>query len=103
MAAVGQKFCVSCGQQINEKAEICPKCGVRQPSLASGGRSRVTAGILGILLGGLGVHKFYLGQTGLGIIYILFSWTFIPLIVGFIEGITYLTMNDADFNAKYNS
>jgi TM2 domain-containing membrane protein YozV len=65
------------------------------------GRNRVAAALFGILLGGLGMHKFYLGQVVAGVIYILFSWTFIPAIVGFIEGIIYLTMSDADFAAKY--
>lgn len=47
------------------------------------------------------MHKFYLGQDGWGILYLLFFWTFIPSIVGFIEGILYLTMSDEDFTAKY--
>ena len=66
-------------------------------------RSKATAGILAILLGGLGIHKFYLGKAGMGILYLLFCWTFIPAIVGFIEGILYLTMSEAVFNAKYNA
>jgi TM2 domain-containing membrane protein YozV len=63
-------------------------------------KSRVTAGILGILLGGLGVHKFYLGKAGLGIVYLLFCWSGVPAIIGFIEGIIYLTQDDATFAAK---
>lgn len=66
-----------------------------------GERSKVTAGVLGILLGGLGAHKFYLGQVGLGILYLLFFWTFIPAIIGLIEGIIYLTMSDEEFARKY--
>jgi TM2 domain-containing membrane protein YozV len=65
-------------------------------------KSRVTAGILGILLGGLGIHKFYLGKTGLGLVYLLLCWTFIPGIIGLIEGIIYLTQDDATFAAKNN-
>ncbi len=64
-------------------------------------KSRVTAGVLGILLGGLGIHKFYLGDTGLGIIYLLFFWTVVPAVIGFIEGLIYLFMSDEDFAAKY--
>ena len=70
---------------------------------ASTPRSKATAGILAILLGGLGNHKFYLGKAGMGILYLLFCWSFIPAIVGFIEGILYLTMSEAVFNAKYNA
>lgn len=61
-------------------------------------KSKTTAGILGILLGGIGAHKFYLGKTGMGILYLLFCWTYIPSIVGLIEGIVYLTKTDAQFH-----
>ena len=64
-------------------------------------RNRVTAGLLAILLGGLGVHKFYLGQSGQGVLYLLFCWTFIPALIGFIEGIMYLSMSEAEFQNKY--
>lgn len=43
--------------------------------------------ILAMLLGGLGAHKFYAGKPGQGILYLLFCWTYIPEIIGFIEGI----------------
>ncbi len=103
-----QKFCADCGVVISSKAEICPKCGVRQTAAISNGmqmtpsgKSRIAAALFGILLGGLGIHKFYLGRVGWGILYILFFWTFIPAIVGLIEGIVYLTMTDGAFAAKY--
>lgn len=69
--------------------------------MSANGKNKITAGILGILLGGIGVHKFYLGSAAMGILYILFSWTFIPAIVGLIEGLIYLTMSDQDFAMKY--
>jgi len=47
-----------------------------------------TAVVLALLLGGFGAHKFYLGHTGLGILYLLFCWTGIPEIVGFFEAFT---------------
>lgn len=65
-------------------------------------KSKVAAGVFGILLGSLGIHKFYLGQIGMGILYLLFSWTTIPGIIGIIEGVLYLTKSDEEFNAKYN-
>lgn len=74
---------------------------VQQPSEPINTKSKIAAGILGILLGGIGVHKFYLGRIGMGIIYILFCWTYIPAIIGFIEGIIYLTSSDEKFYAKY--
>lgn len=41
--------------------------------------------LLAFFLGGIGVHKFYAGKIGTGILYILFCWTFIPSIIAFIE------------------
>ena len=64
-------------------------------------KSKITAGILAILLGGFGVHKFYLGKVGMGILYLVFCWTGIPGIVGLIEGIIYLTCSDDEFQTKY--
>ena len=63
-------------------------------------KSKIVAGILAIFLGSLGIHKFYLGQTGLGVIYLIFCWTGIPALVGFIEGIIYLCSNDHNFQVK---
>ncbi len=63
-------------------------------------KDKTVAGLLGIFLGGLGVHKFYLGKTGMGILYLIFCWTWIPSIVGFIEGIMYLCSNDENFQLK---
>ncbi len=65
-------------------------------------KNKMTAGLLALFVGGFGVHKFYLGQTGIGVVYLLFCWTGIPGIIAFIEGIILLTMSDDDFNAKYN-
>ena len=60
-----------------------------------------TAGILAILLGGLGVHKFYLGRVWMGILYLLFCWTAIPAILGIVEGILYLCCTEEQFQHKY--
>ncbi|MHA1718920.1 MAG: NINE protein [Promethearchaeota archaeon] len=64
-------------------------------------KDRVTAGILAIILGGLGIHKFYLNNIGMGILYLCFSCTGIPEIIGLIEGIIYLTENDEEFYVKH--
>lgn len=65
-------------------------------------KERTTAGILALLLGGLGVHKFYLGQNLQGIIYLVFCWTFIPAIIAFIEALIFFGMDNDEFNRKYN-
>ena len=107
---IDEKFCSECGAVIKAKAEICPKCGVRQMNpplainlgpVAANGKSRIAAALFAIFLGGLGFHKFYLGQVGLGILYLVFCWTCIPSFIGFIEGILFLTMSDETFNQKY--
>jgi TM2 domain-containing membrane protein YozV len=48
-------------------------------------RDEVVGVLLALFLGGFGVHHFYLRRTGLGILYLLFSWTGITWILGFIE------------------
>jgi len=100
------KFCVACGEQIDFLAEICPKCGVRQPRFPGGvvqGRisRRIAAALFAILLGTFGIHKFYLGKIGMGILYLIFFWTGIPTLVGIIEGIIYLTKSDEAFDGQY--
>ncbi len=105
-----EKFCHECGGAIKAKAEICPKCGVRQTTpgssfgaVAPNGKSRVAASLFAFFLGGIGGQKFYLGKTGQGILFILFCWTFIPSLIGFIEGIIFLTMSDDAFIQKYGT
>ena len=75
---------------------------IYQPLSMYGGKSKITAGLLAIFLGGIGIHHFYLRHVGLGILYILFCWTFIPSIAAFIEFIMLLCMSDAKFNARFN-
>lgn len=68
-----------------------------------GAEKKVVAGILGILLGGLGIHKFYLGYTKEGIIQIVITVCTcgVCAFLGFVEGIIYLTKSDEDFVATY--
>ena len=106
------KYCTRCGAPNEQEAAHCVSCGAPfAPPPSYDGyvqygdpswpvRSKIAAGIFGILLGSFGVHKFYLGKIGLGIVYILFFWTGIPGIIGIIEGILYLTSSDRDFEAK---
>ncbi|MBO4673582.1 MAG: TM2 domain-containing protein [Bacteroidaceae bacterium] len=64
-------------------------------------KDRTTAGILAILLGWLGVHKFYLGNTKGGIIYIiLFLFCGIGGILGIVDGIVYLMDTDEKFQER---
>lgn len=66
-------------------------------------KSRGAAVLWAFFLGGIGAHKFYLGQNGTGMIYLLLSWTSVPFIISICEGIYYLCMSPAEFDAKYNT
>ena len=68
-------------------------------------KSKITAGILGILLGALGIHKFYLGYTVAGIVHLVLTILIVtaPIsgIIGLIEGILYLVKSDEEFHDTY--
>ena len=68
----------------------------------AGAEKKVPAGVLAILLGWLGIHKFYLGYTKEGIIQLILGFVCgIGGIIGLIEGIIYLTKSDEEFAATY--
>lgn len=69
------------------------------------GKNKMVAGLLGIFLGGFGVHNFYLGAAGAGVVDIAATWLTCGAggILPLIEGIMLLVMSDADFDAKYNA
>ena len=62
--------------------------------------NRVECGIIAMIFGAVGLHKFYRGQYGRGLLYIVFCWTFIPAIVGVLEGIHYLTETDEQYREE---
>jgi TM2 domain-containing membrane protein YozV len=64
--------------------------------------SRTAAALLALCLGGVGAHKLYLGKPGQFILYLLFFWTLIPFIIGFVECIKYAFMSDEEFDRLYN-
>ncbi len=66
-------------------------------------KDKTSAGLLALFVGGFGVHKFYLGRPGMGILYLLFFWTLIPALVSFVDAIVLFTMSNETFNAKYNN
>lgn len=65
-------------------------------------KSKTTAAIIALFLGGIGGHRFYLGQVGLGIVYLIFFFTFIPAFIALVDLIIFLTMSEDAFNRKYN-
>ncbi|CAH6970802.1 NINE protein [Vibrio chagasii] len=99
-------FCTECGSIVKLKAIICMSCGValeakEAKEKPSGSKSKTTAVLLALFLGGLGGHKFYLGKTVQGFLYLLFCWTFIPAIIAIIDIIVLLVMQDDEFHSKY--
>lgn len=97
-----EKYCTSCGKRISKDAEVCPECGVGQPTPSSESSSdQIAAGVLALLLGGLGGHKFYQGNVKIGLLYLCLFWTFIPAIIGFIEGILMLVADEDEYERKY--
>ncbi len=65
-------------------------------------RNRLVAALLALFTGCFGLHKFYLGENCTGVLYLLFSWTFIPYIISFFEFLGLVFMSDNAFDAKYN-
>lgn len=119
------RYCTKCGAINDEMAQFCTNCQapLSPVSAASGGYQpmqsvhpnamtdwksmgadkKVIAGVLGILVGGLGIHKFILGYTTEGIIQIAITVITcgVGSIIGLVEGIIYLTKSDEDFVRTY--
>lgn len=99
----------------NEQSQESPNQGFSaQSPLGPDGKpigadKKILAGVLGILFGGLGIHKFVLGYTKEGIIMCLVSLfgslvcfpTYVVMVLGFVEGIIYLTKSDEEFSRLY--
>ncbi len=96
-------YCFNCGKKVNEVQDVCLNCGVNLRKNKKidnvNGKSKITAGILGIFLGCFGVHNFYLGYNGKAIAQLLitllslFLLSWVSAIWGLIEGILILTGN----------
>ena len=86
------KFCQNCGTELEEDQDVCLGCGkavIKYNRARNGynikGVNKIGYCLLAFFLGGIGVHKFYAGKAGAGILYLLFCWTFIPGILAFID------------------
>lgn len=90
----GVNYCQNCGEPLAPNAAVCVKCGYAVSTGVAPGtpqKSKMAAGLLGIFLGGLGVHNFYLGYTGKAIAQICLTFCFgAGYIWGLIEGIMIL-------------
>jgi TM2 domain-containing membrane protein YozV len=115
--------CPNCHSQNPALNARCVNCGAAMPNFTSpmqqypqaqqnipGAEKKLAAGLCGILLGGLGIHKFILGYNTEGIIMLVVSiagWflcgipSIVVAIIGIIEGIMYLTKSDQEFVQTY--
>lgn len=70
----GANYCHNCGKPIAPQSIACLNCGVaNQPPAPVNAKSKVAAGILGILLGSFGVHNFYLGYTSRAVVQLVLT------------------------------
>lgn len=65
-------------------------------------KSKFLAGVLALFLGTWGIHRFYLGQTKLGILYFLLSFTGITFLISIIDALIFFTKDEESFDYKYN-
>jgi TM2 domain-containing membrane protein YozV len=123
------RYCTKCGAVNEDTAQYCVNCqaqltpvsGGYQPMQsvnqgasgamtdwkALGADKKILAGILGIVVGAFGVHKFVLGYTTEGIIMLLITvltcgiFGVVSSIIGIVEGVIYLTKSDEEFVRTY--
>jgi len=120
------KVCPHCQQTLPRDATVCAHCGYafspdpfapypRQPGLygqsamnkGEVSSKKLTAGVLAILFGSLGIHKFILGYKGTGLIMLLVTLLTCGLgasvmgVIALVEGIIYLTKSDEEFYSLY--
>ena len=120
------RYCTKCGAINDDIAQFCSNCqavltpvstgyqpmqSVNPSAMtdwnAMGGDKKILAGILAIILGSLGIHKFVLGYTTEGLIMLLVSvlscgtLAVFMTIIGIIEGIIYITKSDEEFVRTY--
>lgn len=114
--------CPNCRTQNASAGGLCSNCGSMLPvnpmplqqvysQKPPGSDKKLAAGLCGILLGGLGIHKFILGyQTEgiimlavwiLGLIFLCGIPSMVISIIGIVEGIMYLTKSDEEFSQTY--
>ena len=79
-------FCSSCGKEIKDEAVICVHCGVPVSGKSGEGKEFTITLLLCIFVGVLGVHRFYTGHIGIGVVQLLTFgvfgiWTIIDLIM----------------------
>ncbi len=100
--------CPQCSHKIDLNSISCPQCHAAQGLESFAGvdpdmriKNQKLAIWFSFLLGGLGLHKFYLGQHLKGSLYLAFSWTLVPMVVGWVDAFRTLKMTPFNFEQRY--
>lgn len=81
-------FCPNCGKEISDQAVTCPNCGhpmassksvPGQPGKIVSTKSRLAVVLLCFFLGWIGIHRFYVGKVGTGVLFIFFGWNVLSI------------------------
>ena len=100
-------YCKYCGHEIENNASFCPFCGKKlsnENNMSNdlknivypkdngnvSSKSRLVTLLLCFFLGGIGIHAFYVGKIGAGVLMLLFCWTGIPALIALINFIMIL-------------
>ena len=101
--------CTECSQKIDLNLVTCPQCHAAQGLVALAGidpsihiKNQKRAIRFSFIFGGLGLHKFYLGQYLKGSLYLMFSWTLVPMIVGWVDAFRTMKMSPFNFQQRYS-
>ena len=66
-------------------------------------KEKTTGFLLAFALGDFGAHRFYLGETGLGVLYLIFFWTLIPCLIGIIEAVFLMSRRVQRYNENLSN
>ena len=117
-------YCSNCGTRLGRVTNFCPKCGqafgnnsssnsIEQPRIiyvqspaqdiyVHARKSKGLALTLCFFLGWMGAHEFYLRNYFTGSLYLIFSWTFIPFLLSFLDFILLLLTPKSIFHKRYD-
>lgn len=97
-------FCAECeGTASTGLPAVAPPGGLPGPTYPWPRKSKSVSIGLALVLGGFGAHKIYLDRPGKGLLYMMFCWTGIPTVIGIVEAVKYIRMDDEEFQRRFIS